>query len=125
MRDETLRVQAHPGRTHDELIIELTGPLLCQNLFDFQQSVRACGARVLIVDMTDVPYVDSAGVGALVGAYVSFQKDDHHLALVGVSDRVHSLFTMTQVERFFQMYPTVADAQAAISQQAANAARTA
>src|ERR1043165_24090 len=104
MREETLQIQSRRGSTPDVLIVDLTGPLLCQNLFDFQQIMRSSSARILVVNMTDVPYVDSAGVGALVGAYVSYQKDGHRLALVGVNDRVRSLFNMTQVERFFTTF---------------------
>jgi len=122
MREETLQVQSRRGDTPDVLIVELSGPLLCQNLFDFQQTTRSSGARVLIINMTNVPYVDSAGVGALVGAYVSYQKEGHRLALVGVNDRVTSLFNMTQVERFFTTFSTVEEAQGAFIRQSAHSA---
>jgi anti-anti-sigma regulatory factor len=36
--------------------------------------VRADKSRALILDFTDVSLADSAGIGALVGAYVSRQK---------------------------------------------------
>lgn len=120
MRDETLHVQTRRGSADGTLVLDLQGPLLCQNLFDFQQTVRLSGARALIVNMTDVPYVDSAGVGALVGAYVSFQKEGHQLALVRVSDRVQSLFNMTQVEKFFRIYGSVEEAEAAIGVRSAS-----
>ena len=114
MRDDTLTITTHQGDSADVLVLELTGPLLCNNLFDFQQTVRSTSARGLVVDMTQVPYVDSAGVGALVGAYVSFQKDDKRLALVSVNDRVQSLFSMTQVEQFFRVYDSVEEAEVAL-----------
>jgi anti-sigma B factor antagonist len=37
-------------------------------------------SRALIIDLTNVPYVDSAGIGALVGAYVRHQKEGYSLA---------------------------------------------
>jgi anti-sigma B factor antagonist len=52
-------------------------------LFEFQATVRANTSRALIIDLTDVPYVDSGGIGALVGAYVRHQKEGYSLALVG------------------------------------------
>jgi anti-anti-sigma factor len=57
--------------------------------------------------------MDSAGIGALVGAYVTHQKDGRHLALVGVTDRVRSAMQITRVEQFFHLYDTVAAAEAA------------
>jgi anti-sigma B factor antagonist len=124
MRDEILRMATRYGESSDVLIVALNGPLLCQNLFDFQQTVRNSGARVLIIDMTEVPYVDSAGVGALVGAYVSYQKETKQLALAGVNPRVRRLFSMSQVERFFRMYATAAEAQVALFGQKSSAGKS-
>jgi anti-anti-sigma regulatory factor len=46
----------------------LHGPIVISNLFEFQAKVRADGSRGLILDMSAVPYIDSAATGALVGA---------------------------------------------------------
>ena len=59
------------------------------------------GAGVSVSD------VDSAGVGALVGAYVRHQKDGHSLILAGVNERVRNTLKVTQVERFFQYSDSV------------------
>ena len=40
-------------------------------LFQFQAAIRAKDAATLIMDFTGVLYIDSAGIGALVGAYVA------------------------------------------------------
>jgi anti-anti-sigma factor len=72
--------------------------------------VRADNSRVLIIDFTNVPYADSAGIGALVGAYVTHQKDGRSLALVGVSDRIHNALQVTRVDHFFRFFNTVAEA---------------
>ena len=61
--------------------------------------------------MTQVPYIDSAGIGALVGAYVTHQKEGRSLALVGVTQRVRNTMQVTRVEQFFKFYDTVTAAQ--------------
>jgi anti-sigma B factor antagonist len=71
------------------------------NMFEFQSKVRAAQAPTLILDLSEVPYMDSAGVGVLVGAYVSRDKDGRKLLLVGVVQRVRQTLQVTQVERFF------------------------
>jgi len=68
---------------------------------------------VLIVDLTGVPYVDSAGLGSLVGAYVNHQKDGRMLALVGVNERVRYSLKLMHVESFFRFFDTLAEAEAA------------
>src|SRR5215471_19274872 len=94
-------------------VLRLNGPLLISNLFDFQTRVRADRSQTLIIDFTHVPYVDSAGIGALVGAYVSHDKDGRRLRLVGVSDRVRQALQVTHVENFFRFYATSEEAEQA------------
>ncbi len=82
-------------------VLTLKGPLLMANLFDFQAAVRSSKAASLVVDMRGVPYIDSAGIGVLVGAYVNRDKDGRKLLLVGVNKRIHQSLVVTQVESFF------------------------
>ena len=111
MPNEPLVIEDLPGPKDGQQVLRLSGPLVLSTLFDFQAKVRASGSRALIIDFTRVPYVDSAGIGALVGAYVSRQKDGRSLHLVGVSDRIHNALQVTRVENFFQFFHTVAEAE--------------
>lgn len=67
--------------------------------------MRADKAAVVIIDLAQVPYIDSAGIGALMGAYVSRQRDGRMLALVGVNQRVQQALEITRVLQFFSVYP--------------------
>ncbi len=82
-------------------------------MFQFQSTVRADTSRSLIIDFTKVPYVDSAGIGALVGAYVTRQHGGRNLALVGVSERIHNALKVTHVEQFFKFFDSVSAAEEA------------
>ena len=113
MPQEPLLIEDFPGPKDGQRVLRLTGPLIISNLFDFQARVRGSSARALIIDLTNVPYVDSAGIGSLVGAYVTHQKDGRSLALVGVSDRVHNALQVTRVDHFFRFFNTPEDAESA------------
>ena len=110
-KQEPLVIEDLPGSKDGQRILRLRGPLLITTLFDFQAKVRASDARALIIDFSDVPYVDSAGIGALVGAYVTHQKDGRSLSLVGVSDRVHNALEVTRVNQFFRFFNSTKDAE--------------
>ena len=84
-----------------------------RTMFDFQATVRADTSHSLIIDFTNVPYVDSAGIGALVGAYVTRQHDGRNLALVGVSERIHNALKVTRVEQFFRFFDSISAAEQA------------
>jgi len=112
MPPEPLVIDDIPGPKAGQRILRLTGPLTMTNLFNFQAQVRADTSRSLILDFTHVSYVDSAGIGALVGAYVTHQSGGRSLSFVAVSDRVRSALQVTHVEQFFQFFDTLEAAAA-------------
>lgn len=107
MREEPLVIEDLAGAQPGQRVLRLVGPLVISNMFDFQSKVRADSSKALILDFSAVPYADSAGIGALVGAYVNRQKDGRALALVGINDRVRSVLQVTHVEKFFRFFDTV------------------
>jgi anti-sigma B factor antagonist len=115
MPQEPLIIEDFAGPKEGQRILRLTGPLVLTTLFDFQSKVRADTSSTLILDFTNVPYVDSAGIGALVGAYVTHQKDGRSLYLTGVSQRVKSSLQVTRVQHFFRFVDSVAAAVQASS----------
>lgn len=108
---EPLTINDLKGPQPGQRILCFQGPIVLGTLFQFQSAIRAKDARALILDFTSVPYIDSAGVGALVGAYVTHNKDGRSLALVGVSARIHAALEVTHVDQFFRFFDTVAEAE--------------
>lgn len=113
MGNDPIQIIASNGATNGHRVLTLRGPLTIQTIFDFQTAIRAEQSPVVIVDLSGVPYVDSAGLGAIVGAYVSAQRSNRRLLLAGLNERVKALISMTQVSRLFPSYDTVADAERA------------
>jgi anti-sigma B factor antagonist len=113
MPQETLRIADRPGTQPGQRILRLDGALVMSTMFAFQATLRADTSHSLIIDFTHVPYVDSAGIGALVGAYVTRQQGGRNLALVGVSERIHHALKVTRVEQFFRFFDSVSAAEQA------------
>ncbi|HEY3938654.1 MAG TPA: STAS domain-containing protein [Bryobacteraceae bacterium] len=110
-QDVTVEILAGAGG--DIRIIKLRGPLTIHNFFDFQNLTREQPApRDLIVDLTEVPYIDSAALGSLVGIHVSYGKAGRKYALA--NERLERVFVISGVDQFLVTYPTVADAEAAL-----------
>src|ERR1039458_4619297 len=112
MPQEPLQIEDVSGTPAGQRVLRLSGPILLSNFFQFQALVRASTAPTLILDLAQVPYIDSAGIGALVGAYVSHQKDGRRLALVGVTKRGRDTMQVASVDEVFPFYDSVAAAQA-------------
>jgi anti-sigma B factor antagonist len=96
-------------------VLLLKGPLTANNLHSLQNAIRREHAPTLILDLTEVPYIDSSGLGSLVSAYVSGHKAGQQLVLTGVNQRVAKLFEITKLEPFFLIFPTIEDALEALS----------
>src|SRR6266496_5561743 len=110
MPDLPLEVNVVPHENASFRVLRLNGPLTLSNLFDFQSIVRAADTRSTIVDLTGVPYVDSAGIGCLVGAYLSHQRNNRKFILVGINDRIRNILKITQVENVFSIHNSIEDA---------------
>lgn len=91
-------------------VLRFKGPLVTQNLADFQNAIRRENAPTVILDLTDVPYMDSSGLGSLVSAYVSGHKAGRRMALSGVNARIINLLEVTKTERLFLIFPSLEDA---------------
>jgi len=74
MRDENLAIEELPADA-GQRVLRLTGPLVLNSFFAFQTLVREDQTDMLVLDFSAVPYIDSAGIGALVGAYVAKKLD--------------------------------------------------
>jgi anti-sigma B factor antagonist len=112
MQTRSLVIEEVPGPQDGPHILRLSGPLVLTTLAEFQSKVRADRSHNLILDLTDVPYVDSAGIGALVGTYVRHQRDENGISLVAVSERVLAALKVAHVEQFFRFFDSLSEAQA-------------
>ena len=111
MPQDPLHIEEIPETPESARVLRLSGPILISNFFTFQAMVRGSVSPSLILDLTGVPYIDSAGIGLLVGAYVAHDKQGRRLALAGVTQRVRNTMQVTHVEQFFSFFDTVAAAQ--------------
>jgi anti-sigma B factor antagonist len=92
-------------------IIRLNGPFTIQELFEFQDLYRGTTDLVTLIDLTNVPYMDSAALGAIVTVHMTSQRHQRHYALIGVSERLRSLFNVVGVDGLLVTCPTIEEAQ--------------
>ncbi len=113
--DGPLQIELEHGTTAGTLIIRLTGPLTLRNIFDLQTQFRTMEeVSLTILDLSGVPYMDSAGMGVVVNCHVHCQSRGGKLVAVGVSSRILALFEMTHVDKVIAMAPTIEEAEALV-----------
>jgi len=115
MGAQELTVERYAGVADDQRILLLHGPLTIETSTHFERAVRSEIADTMILDFTDVPYIDSVGLGSLVTTYVSHQKTGRCLVLTGVKPRVKRILEITNVHKFFMTFETTWEAVEALA----------
>src|SRR5437868_11229636 len=73
MLEKELSYSISNGAKQGVVILALEGPFTLSNMFQLQGEMRSLKAPCLIMDMTQVPYMDSAGLGVIMNYFVSAQ----------------------------------------------------
>jgi anti-anti-sigma factor len=102
------------GQSEGTKVLKLIGPLTLTTMFSFQNEFRAIKPQVLILDLSETPYMDSAGLGLIMNYYVSAEGSGRKMLLASVNERVLSLLEMTKVDKVLKSYPTVETAEASL-----------
>ena len=115
MAKENLQVTATDGAREGQRVLHFKGSLNIQTVFTFQDAMKKETGPLIVLDFSDVEYIDSAGLGALVAAHVGAQRAMRKLAFAGMNKQVTALMDMTHVSTLFKTYPTIKDAEAALA----------
>ena len=75
-------------------------------------AIRETTSKSLIVDMAEVSFIDSTGVGVLLGARKRLEADGRELRLAALHDRVQRTLTIMGLHTIISIYPTVEAAEA-------------
>jgi anti-sigma B factor antagonist len=70
----------------------------------------ADGARHVTADLREVDFLDSTGLGALVGSLKRLREQDGSLTLVTAADKILTIFRLTGLDRVFAFYSSVPEA---------------
>lgn len=110
---QSLTIEVLPGSRPDIQIVKLSGPLTIHNFHEFQDLTRREPfPHIMLVDLAEVPYLDSAALGTFVGIHVSCEENSRKYALVGANQRLKALFDLSNVAAFLVIYGSVAEAEA-------------
>ena len=89
------------------------------------EEIKATGLRKMLVDFTAVPYLDSIGIGFLIGIYTSMLKSQEgSFAIIRANDRVKEVIGLTKLTGIFPSYKDEPAALKAL-RESAGAAETA
>jgi anti-anti-sigma factor len=114
-----LTIERRAGKTAGTVIFRLRGPftqrdmfasmapVVVDNMLNFQSEPSEKVPTLNILDLTEVPYMDSAGLGRIVRHYVHCRGKGVRMVAVGVGPKVVELFKVTKVDAVIPMAVSV------------------
>ena len=75
----------------------------------------AAGSRRIVLNLADVSYMDSSGLGELIGAHTTVITAGGEMKLLNLAKRVHDLLKLTKLYTVFEVFEDEAAAVASFS----------
>lgn len=99
-------------KENDIGIIKITGRLVLSNARDFKEKINNLigQTRFLVLDLSDMDYIDSLGLGSLINFYKSVTERDGDLYIAGLQSKPKTLFQITKAYLIFKIYDHVDEA---------------
>jgi anti-sigma B factor antagonist len=76
------------------------------------QGLVSQGQKQILLNLAGVPYVDSSGLGEMIGAYTTVTRSGGALRLVNLTNRIQDLMAITKLLTVFDTYNTESEAVA-------------
>jgi anti-sigma B factor antagonist len=110
MQTPSLILEKQPASAGDSLTVRLKGKLTFETVQSFIMAIRPEPAAHLILDMSGLSFLDSAGVGALVTLFVSRRKQRKTLALAALTVQGTAVLQVAGLMKLLPVYPSVEQA---------------
>ena len=123
-KSATFTIERIEGRAPRTLVYQITGTFNARdmygsmkqvalgNIFEFKPAAGAEMPILHIFDLTQMPQMDSSGLGLLVSHYISCRGKGIRVILAGASPNVRQLFKFTKVDTLLPLTSTVEEALA-------------
>jgi len=103
-----MSVKLSTRQVGDVMVVDVSGRItLGEGSSNLRQSIRellAAGHRKILLNLAEVSYIDSSGIGELVSGYTSVTNQGGQLKLVNLTKRVKDLLQITKLYTVFDIY---------------------
>jgi len=112
MQPVRLDLEKMAGADESRLVLRLKGKLGLETVHNFVQTTRPESAAHLVLDMEEVSFLDSAGVGALVQIFVHRRSLGKTFALAGLSQQSNAVMQVAGLTKLLPIHNSVEEALA-------------
>lgn len=113
MQRTTLDLTAQESSSDKLKIIRLEGKLALETVHNFMATMRAETVPSLVLDMSGVTFLDSAGVGALVQLFVHRRAQGQKFGLASLTQQGKAVMEVSGLTKLLPIHASVDEARAA------------
>jgi anti-anti-sigma factor len=91
-------------------VVNLSGALnasRAEGVIQLFREMAEQGVRRVVVNLEDVPFIDSRGLAALLAGYKIFGSERRNFRLTGVQDQPRLVFDLTGFDEVFEIVPSI------------------
>jgi anti-sigma B factor antagonist len=112
-------MKAKTRRVDSVTVVDISGRItLGDDLAELRQLIRGLlsqGQKSILLNLGDVSYIDSSGIGELVSGFTAASNQGGHLKLLNLTKKVQDLLQITKLLTVFEVYEDEAKAIASFS----------
>lgn len=113
-----VKIESLPGTQPSTRILRMSGAFTMEGVFAFESAVSTVTERLVIIDMTDVPYMDSCALGALMTLHRPSESHRRQYGIAGPCQRVRTVFRVARVDDLLITFGSVEEAEQKLSAKA-------
>lgn len=101
------------SRLNEKILLKLEGDIdiaVAPQLREVLEKIIGEGVKKIVIDITNVPFIDSTGLGLFVNAYKKVNQRGGWVAFVGASRAIRKIFQLTKLEVLFKFCDTIEEA---------------
>ncbi len=99
---------------YNAVVIELKGNVMGgDDTKDFNETLHKLldeGKKNIVIDLSEVKFMNSSGLGMLIGGLTTMKKGEGFLKLAGTTEKIQSLLIITKLVQIFESFETVEEA---------------
>jgi len=94
------------------ILISVKGTLSIENISPFETLVNKCVEQKshILIDLTDLTFIDSSSLGIIVVYYTKSEKNSRHFALININSDIMQMFKITGLDKRIRIFNDLKEA---------------
>jgi anti-anti-sigma factor len=107
-----MRMKVSSEQRENYILISVKGTLSIENISPFETLVNKCVEQKshILIDLTDLTFIDSSSLGIIVVYYTKSEKNSRHFALLNINNDIMQMFKITGLDKRIRIFNDLKEA---------------